>query len=209
MMKSVGSAIENNVSIGAHPGYPDREGFGRSEMKMNVMELRAMILYQVGALKAITEAMGGRLNHVKPHGALYNSAAKDFGLSMIIAEAVRSIDSSLILVGLSGSESIRAASETGLPHACEVFADRAYNDDGSLVSRKLPGSVIDRTDLVIERAIRMIREREVITITGRTISLQADTICIHGDNEKAPEFAKSIRDALRENNIEVVPMRKG
>jgi 5-oxoprolinase (ATP-hydrolysing) subunit A len=195
--KTIRSALRHGVSIGAHPGYPDREGFGRRPVKMSSEELRAMILYQAGAVKAMTEAAGGKLRHVKPHGALYNTAAKDYEISMLIAQAVKDLDSSLILVGQSGSELIRAARETGLTCASEVFADRAYNDDGTLVSRDIPGSVLHDTGMMIDRVIRMIKEKTVETISGKIIHVEADTVCIHGDNETAATFVKRLAEELR------------
>jgi UPF0271 protein len=149
----------------------------------------------------MAESLGGRLSHVKPHGALYNSAAADFEMAMVIASAVKDIDSSLILIGLSGSQMIRAAGEIGLASASEVFGDRAYNDDGSLFSRDLPGSVLHETDVVIDRVVRMIEEKRVVTITGKTIPIKADTICIHGDNEMALEFVKTLFSTLKKKGI--------
>jgi UPF0271 protein len=199
--KTIRSAIRHGVSIGAHPGYPDREGFGRRPMKMSNEELRAMILYQAGAVKGMAEAAGGKMCHVKPHGALYNTAAKDFEISMVIARAVQDLDSSLILVGQSGSHLIKAAREAGLACASEVFADRAYNDDGTLVARDIPGSVLHDTGDMIDRVIRMIKDKTVETVSGKIIPVEADTVCIHGDNETAPEFVKSLAEALKSAGI--------
>jgi UPF0271 protein len=187
--KTIRSAIRNGVSIGAHPGYPDREGFGRRPVKMNNEELRAMILYQAGAVKAMAEAAGGKMRHVKPHGALYNTAAKDFEISMVIAQAVKDLDSSLILVGQSGSQLIKAARETGLACASEV--------------RDIPGSVLHDTGKMIDRVMRMIKEKVVETVSGKIIPVEADTICIHGDNETAAEFVKSLAEALSSGGIEM------
>jgi KipI family sensor histidine kinase inhibitor len=145
----------------------------------------------------MVETLGGKINHVKPHGAMYNAAAKDFEMAMVIAQAVKEIDSSLILFGLSGSEMIKAAGDIGLAFASEVFADRAYNDDGSLVSRNLPGAVLHNTVQVVDRAVKMITEKAVVTISGITIPIRADTICIHGDNDMALEFAKSLVSVFR------------
>ena len=199
--KTIRSAIRHGVSIGAHPGYPDREGFGRRPMKMSNEELRAMILYQAGAVKGMAEAAGGKMCHVKPHGALYNTAAKDFEISMVIARAVQDLDSSLILVGQSGSHLIKAAREAGLACASEVFADRAYNDDGTLVARDIPGSVLHDTGDMIDRVIRMIKDKTVETVSGKIIPVEADTVCIHGDNETAPEFVKTLTEALKSAGI--------
>jgi len=190
--KTIRLALKHGVSIGAHPGYHDLKNFGRQPMTLTPDELRASILYQVGALKSMTVTLGGRLRHVKPHGAMYNSAASDFDMAMVIAKAVRDIDSSLILVGLSQSELINAAKKVGLAYASEVFADRAYNDDGSLVSRNIPGAVIHDTKVMIDRVIRMVKENVVETVNGKIIPIQADTICVHGDNEVAVEFCAAI-----------------
>jgi len=207
--KSVNSAIRHGVGIGAHPGYPDREGFGRRPVRMSHEELRALILYQAGAVKGITEAAGGKMQHVKPHGALYNTAATDYEMAAVIAGAVRDLDKTLILVGLSGSELIRAARDAGLPCVSEVFADRAYNDDGTLVSRSIEGAVLHDTATVIERAVRMITERTVLSITGKIIPIQADTVCIHGDNEMAAAFASNLAETFKKRGIELKYYGKG
>lgn len=201
--RTIGAAIKYGVSIGAHPGYPDREGFGRKFIKMPGDELRALVLYQAGSVKGMAEAAGAAMRHVKPHGAMYNAAAKDFEMSMVIARAVKDLDSSLVLMGLSGSEMIRAAREIGLPCASEVFADRAYNDDGTLVTRDIPGALLHDTDLMISRVIRMIKDRVVETVSGKIITVEADTVCIHGDNETAPEFVIKLAGALRAAGITI------
>jgi 5-oxoprolinase (ATP-hydrolysing) subunit A len=201
IMRAIQSAISHGVTIGAHPGYPDKEGFGRKSMILTNDELRASVIYQVGAIKSMAESAGGRLSHVKPHGALYNSAAADFEMAIVIARAIKEIDSSLTLMGLSGSQLIRAAEEIGLVSASEVFGDRAYNDDGSLVSRDLPGAVLHETKEVIDRVVKMIEEGKVETISGKTIPIKAETICIHGDNEMALEFVRTLSSVLRERGI--------
>ena len=201
--RTIRSAIRHGVSIGAHPGYPDREGFGRRPLKMSHEELRAMILYQAGAVKAMAEAAGARMRHIKPHGALYNTAAVDYELSMTIARAVKDLDSSLILVGQSGSQMIKAAREAGIACASEVFADRAYNDDGTLVARSIEGAVLHDTETMIARVIRMIKEKVVETVSGKTIPIEAETVCIHGDNAAAAEFVKKLAEALRAEGIAI------
>lgn len=208
MEKTVLMAKKHGVAIGAHPGYPDREGFGRNPMPLTEDELRAIILFQVRALKTISEALGEKFNHVKCHGALYNKAATDREMSMVIAKAVKDVDSSLILVGLSGSEMIKAAEVTGLQAASEVFADRAYNDDGTLVSRQLPGAVLNDSAMIIERAVSMVILKKVRSITGKIIPIKPETICIHGDNPAAPRFAESLLTAFRNAGIEVKPVQK-
>jgi len=207
--KSVKSAIRHGVGIGAHPGYPDREGFGRRPVRMSNDELRALILYQAGAVKGIIEAAGGKMHHVKPHGALYNAAATNYEMATIIARAVRDLDKTLTLVGLSGSELIRAARDAGLPCASEVFADRAYNDDGTLVSRNIGGAVLHDTATVIDRTVRMITEKTVLSVTGKIIPIEADTVCIHGDNEMAAEFAEILAETLKKRGIELKYYGKG
>ena len=206
--QTVRSAIRNGVSIGAHPGYPDRENFGRKPMTMSPRELRAMLLYQAGAVKAMAEAAGARMRHVKPHGALYNTAATDYDMSMNIVRAVKDLDSSLVLVGQSGSQLIRAARNAGLACASEVFADRAYNDDGTLVARSVEGAVLHDTELMIRRVIRMIREKVVETVTGKLIPIEAETVCIHGDNETAVEFVSKLAAALKGEGISIRPPLK-
>ncbi|MCI5830828.1 MAG: 5-oxoprolinase subunit PxpA [Treponema sp.] len=204
MAKTVKMAKENKVSVGAHPGYPDLVGFGRRNLNVSVPELKAMIQYQIGALNAFCRAEGIKLRHVKPHGAMYNMAAKDYNLALGIAEGIAAVDPSLILLGLSGSQLLRAAKEVGLPCASEVFADRAYEEDGSLVARSKPGSVITDENEAIERVITMVKHSKVKAITGREIPIQPDSVCVHGDNPKALGFVKLIRKRLLQEQIDVV-----
>ncbi|MRR22333.1 5-oxoprolinase subunit PxpA [bacterium] len=204
--RTIRSAMRHGVSIGAHPGYPDRQNFGRKPMTMSPRELRAMILYQAGAVKAMAEAAGAHMRYVKPHGALYNTASTDYEMSMNIVRAVKDLDSSLVLVGQSGSQLIRAARNAGLACASEVFADRAYNNDGTLVARSIEGAVLHDTDLMISRVIRMIREKVVETFSGKLIPIEAETVCIHGDNETAPVFVKKLSEALHAEGITVRPL---
>ena len=201
--KTIKLALENNVSIGAHPGYPDLVGFGRRSMKVSNDELFSMILYQVGALKAMTEALGGKLAHVKPHGALYRDLTYDYPKSIIVAEAIFKIDPELIFVGLANSKMLRAAREVGLKAVNEVFADRAYNDDGSLVSRLQEGAIIHDGEFCLEQVDQMITENTVKSINGNIIPIQADTICVHGDNIKALEFVKALNRFLTQRKIEL------
>ena len=201
--KTIKLALENNVSIGAHPGYPDLVGFGRRSMKVSNDELFSMILYQVGALKAMTEALGGKLAHVKPHGALYRDLTYDYPKSIIVAEAIFKIDPELIFVGLANSKMLRAAREVGLKAVNEVFADRAYNDDGSLVSRLQEGAIIHDGEFCLEQVDQMITENTVKSINGNIIPIQADTICVHGDNIKALDFVKALNRFLTQRKIEL------
>lgn len=206
MMKTVALAKRYGVSVGAHPGYPDLVGFGRRNMTVSPVELKAMVQYQIGALQAFCKAQGVALRHVKPHGAMYNMAAKDRKLADAICEAIGEVDSSLILLGLSGSQMLEAAKESGLPWASEVFADRAYEDDGSLTPRALPGSVITDEEEAIARVLQMVQEGTVTARSGKTIPIQADSICLHGDGVKAVEFARRIRAELTAAGVEIVPL---
>ena len=201
MEKTVKLAIEKGVAIGAHPGFPDLVGFGRREMSVSDEELRAYIIYQVGALKAFVEVYGGKLQHVKPHGALYNSAVKDYHLSTVIAQAIYDVDKELIMMGLTNSCMIQAAKDIGLDYASEVFADRAFNDDGSLVSRGMPGAMIEDVDECAKRVLRMVKSSEVVSINGEVIPVKAHSICVHGDSLKAVEFVKAIRENLKDKGI--------
>ena len=206
MEKTVALAKENGVKVGAHPGFPDLVGFGRRNMNVSPAELKAMVMYQVGALAAFCKARDIKMNHVKPHGAMYNMAAKDIKLALAIAEGIAEVDDSLILLGLSGSQLLKAAQEVGLKSAAEVFADRAYEEDGSLVARTKAGAVIADENEVIERVIKMIKLGKVQTITGKEIEIKPDSICIHGDNPKALNFVKLIRQRLTQENIKIEAM---
>lgn len=206
MNKTVEMAVRENVALGAHPGFPDLMGFGRREMKITAEEAKCYVKYQIGALWAFARSNGVRLQHVKIHGAFYNMAAKDAQLSEAIAEAIYETDKDLILVGLANSEMIKAGKKANLKVANEVFADRAYNSDGTLVSRKKEGAVIHDKDEAIARVLRMVKERKVTAITGEDIDIQADTICVHGDNPRAVEFVEKIRETLQQEGVQVVPM---
>ena len=206
MEKTVALAKENGVKVGAHPGFPDLVGFGRRNMNVSTAELKAMVMYQVGALAAFCKARDIKMNHVKPHGAMYNMAAKDLKLALAIAEGIAQVDDSLILLGLSGSQLLKATQEVGLKSAAEVFADRAYEEDGSLVARTKAGAVIADENEVIERVIKMIKLGKVQTITGKEIEIKPDSICVHGDNPKALNFVKLIRQRLTQENIKIEAM---
>lgn len=194
------------VAVGAHPGYPDLMGFGRRDMAASPKEVKAYVQYQVGALWAFCVSHNLALRHVKPHGAMYNMAGKDIALARAICEGIRAVDPGLILLALSGSRMIEAAREAGLPCAKEVFADRAYEEDGSLVARGKPGAMITDEDLAIARVVRIVKEGLVTSITGTDISLEADSVCVHGDNAHALAFVKKIRKALEENGVDVRAM---
>lgn len=206
MEKTVEMAVREGVGLGAHPGYPDLLGFGRREMKVTPAEAKNYIKYQIGALWAFAQGKGVRLQHVKPHGAFYNMAAKDKDLARAIAEGIYEVDKDLILVGLANGELVQAGREVGLKVANEVFADRAYNPDGTLVSRKQEGAVIHDTDLAIARVLRMVEEGKVETIYGEDIAIQADSICVHGDNPKAVAFVETIKNTLKNEGVQVASM---
>lgn len=207
MEKTVKTAISENVSIGAHPGYPDLMGFGRRNINVSANEVKNYIKYQIGALWAFAQSSGIKLQHVKPHGAMYNMAAKNKELAKAIAEGIYEVDSDLILVGLANSELIKAGLEVKLKVANEVFADRAYNTDGTLVPRGKEGAVIHDTDIAIKRVIKMVKEGKVKTITGEEINIKADTICVHGDNPQAVDFVNNIKKTLENEGIQIVSMK--
>lgn len=207
MQKTIRLALDNKVAVGAHPGYPDLMGFGRRKMNLSAEEIKAYIFYQVGALKAMTEAMGGTLQHVKAHGALYNEASVNDFVAKALAEAVSQLDPGLIFVGLAHSGMLEIAKKMGLQTASEVFADRAYTASGTLVPRSRPGAVIHDPEICNQRVMQMLREQTVKTIDGSEIHIKADTICIHGDNPAALELAGSLRDHLEKNGIEIQSMK--
>jgi UPF0271 protein len=203
MRRTVKLAKEWNVAVGAHPSFPDRVGFGRREMSASPAEIRDDVIYQLGALLAFCKAEGVPLRHVKPHGALYNLAARDIEAATAIAAAVRSVDPSLYLVGLCGSAMVAAARETGLKFFPEAFADRGYRKDGRLVSRKEHGAVLDDPEVVAERVVRMVRDGEVTTVDGTGISIHPKTVCVHGDIPGAVALLHAIRRRLEEEKIGV------
>jgi 5-oxoprolinase (ATP-hydrolysing) subunit A len=203
MRATVALAREHGTSIGAHPGFPDLAGFGRRELHATPREIEDFVVYQIGALAGIAAAQNVRLMHVKPHGALYNMAARDEQLAGAIARAVASVDRTLMLFGLPGSKSIEAARRHGLRAVSEAFADRAYRGDGSLVPRSQPGAVIDDADAVVARAISIARDRSVLSADGTRVPLDVETICVHGDTPGASALARRIRQALTEAGIDV------
>ncbi len=206
MSKTVRRAKEAGIQIGAHPGFPDLMGFGRRNLNVTPEEAKAYVLYQLGALDAFCKAEGIKLQHVKPHGALYNMAAKDYVLSKSICEAIYEFDKNLIVLALSGGELARAAADMGLRTALEVFADRGYEEDGTLVDRRKEGAMITDEEEAIKRVIRMVKEKKVTAVTGKDISIQADSVCVHGDGEKALAFVEKIRQAFQNENIQIVPI---
>lgn len=203
MVESVREALKNGVAIGAHPSFPDRENFGRTAMQLPPETVYAQTLYQIGALDAITRAQGGTLRHVKPHGMLYNQAAKDPQLADAIARAVYDCSPSLILVGLASSELILAGERYGLVTRQEVFADRGYQDDGSLVPRSQPGALISDEEQALAQTLEMVESGQVKSITGVWTPVTAQTVCLHGDGEHALLFARRLRRAFDERSIKI------
>lgn len=203
MLASVRNAIRNGVAIGAHPSFPDRENFGRTAMQLPPETVYAQTLYQIGALEAIARAENGELRHVKPHGMLYNQAAKDPALADAIARAVKSCNPKLILVGLAGSELIRAGERLGLTTRQEVFADRGYQPDGSLVPRTQPGALIVDEARALAQTLEMVCSGQVTAIDGTSAAVKAETVCLHGDGEHALQFARRLLAAFAEQGIRV------
>ncbi|MBI0327056.1 5-oxoprolinase subunit PxpA [Burkholderia plantarii] len=194
-------AVSRNVSIGAHPSFHDPENFGRKEMDLPAGEIYAGVLYQLGALSAIAQAEGGRIAHVKPHGALYNQAARDARIADAVVAAVHDFDPSVAVFGLAGSGFVAAARRAGLAAVEEVFADRGYRADGSLVPRGEPGALVDDEAAMLARTLEMVRDRRVRAVTGEWVPLNAQTVCLHGDGPHALAFARRLRDALEQAGV--------
>lgn len=197
MWQTVELAIQHKVAIGAHVSFLDKENFGRSEMLLSKVEIYDLVYQQLIILNEIVSSFDIKMHHVKPHGALYNMSARDSELAATIATAVKDFDNDLLLVGLSGSFSISEAKKIGLKTASEVFADRTYQDDGSLTSRSQPNALLDEVSKVIAQVLQMTKQGMVTTVTGKNIPVVADTICIHGDGKHAIEFAKAIHAAFQ------------
>ncbi|GAB2890184.1 LamB/YcsF family protein [Paralcaligenes sp. KSB-10] len=204
MRKTVAAALEHGVALGAHPSLPDLLGFGRREIRLSPQEAYDCVVVQIGALAAVAASQGAKLHHVKPHGALYNMAAKDPALSDAICRAVKDVDPALVLYGLAGSELVKAAQALGLRAAHEVFGDRTYQSDGSLTPRSQPGSMIEDADASLQQVLSMVQRRRLATQQGIEIDVQADTLCLHGDQPGAAVFAKKIRTALEAKGIRIV-----
>ena len=204
MLRTVRLAEEQGVAVGAHPSFPDLAGFGRRKMDITPEEAKADLTYQIGALQAFTQSK--RLQHVKPHGAMYNQAVNDEALARAICEAVIGVDPSLVLVALAGSRWVSIAREMGLRVAREIFADRALNPDGTLVSRSVPGAVLHDVADVVERSVRMVTEGTATAVNGEEIDVEAESLCVHGDTPGAVEMASSLRRALEAAGVEIVPL---
>lgn len=208
MRETVELAVQHGVKIGAHPGLPDLLGFGRREMKITAQEAYDLVVYQIGALQGVLTPFKQKLHHVKPHGALYNMAATDENLADAIARAVRDVDPTLILYGLAGSKLAIAGEKIGLQTAHEVFADRTYEQDGTLTSRQKKDALISSDTEAIQQAVQMVEHKTVTTRDGKEIPLQADTLCLHGDGAHAVSFAEQITKAFTEKGIRIKEVEK-
>lgn len=208
MRRSVELALEHGVAIGAHPGHPDLMGFGRRNMSISPAELKDYVTYQIGALAAFVRAAGGRLQHVKAHGAMYNQAAADAGLARAFAEAVAAYDDSLIVVGLANSHLLSEAKKLGLAVASEVFADRGYLPTGALVPRSQPGAVLHDPEVVAARVLQMVKEGRVEANDGSLVELKADTICVHGDTPESLAHLRALRRTLEEAGVEIASVSR-
>jgi len=208
MRKTVGLAKARGVSIGAHPGYRDLHGFGRRPVAgLTSAEIENLVAYQIGALQAVATLAGHEVTHVKAHGALSNVACEDDMTARAIASAIKAVDRNLIFVVLANSRLVAAGDAAGLPMVHEVFADRAYEDDGSLVSRRKPGAVLHDADQIAQRVVRMVQHGAVISVSGKAIKMRTDTVCIHGDTRGAVDIARGVRQALKDNGIDVAPFK--
>lgn len=203
MMKTIRLAKKHNVAVGAHPAFPDLVGFGRRVMAASLEEIKADVMYQIGALWAFCQAEGLRMQHVKVHGAMYNVAEKDVTVATAIAEAIQAVDPGLYMLCLANSAMVTAARQVGVKYVEEAFADRAYTDQGTLVSRKLPGSVIHDVDQVAARVLSMVKKGSVQSIDGAEVPIAAQTICVHGDTPGAVEMIKKIREKLGQEGVTV------
>jgi len=203
MHQLAAAAMEAGVAVGAHPGFADRENFGRTNLLLPPAAIYDLVIYQIGALDAFLKVLQTRLHHVKPHGALYNMAAKDEAMAEAICKAVYDYDSSLLLYGLSGSKLIEAAHATGLATCSEVFADRTYQDDGHLTPRSHPQALLHNTQQSLQQVLQMVQQRSVTSVNGKEVPIVAETICIHSDGSTAIQFACEIKESLVKNGIEV------
>ncbi|WP_316230760.1 5-oxoprolinase subunit PxpA [Bradyrhizobium sp. SZCCHNR1051] len=209
MRRTVEMAKAKGVSVGAHPGYRDLHGFGRRPMPgLKSSEIENLVAYQIGALQAIATAAGHKVTHVKAHGALSNVACEDEMTANAIAKAIKAVDPSLIFVVLANSKLVTAGEKANLRMAHEVFADRAYGDDGLLVSRSKPGAVLHEPKVIADRVVRMVLDGAVISVTGKVMKMRTDTVCIHGDTAGAVEIAREVRKALDAAAITVAPFKR-
>jgi UPF0271 protein len=208
MRKTVGLAKARGVAIGAHPGYRDLHGFGRRPVVgLTSAEIENLVAYQIGALQAIATLAGHKVTHVKAHGALSNVACDDDMTARAIAAAIKAVDRNLIFVVLANSKLVNAGEAAGLPMAHEIFADRAYEDDGSLVSRRKPGAVLHDPSAIAQRVVRMVQDGAVTSVSGKVIKMRMDTVCIHGDTPGAVEIGRQVKQALKDSGIDVAPFK--
>jgi UPF0271 protein len=206
MQRTIDLCLQHNVAIGAHPGFADKANFGRTEIQLSFDEAYQLVADQINILQKIANNKGTKLHHIKPHGALYNMAAKDAALAHAIAKAISDIDPQLIFFGLSGSHLISEAEKLGLQTASEVFADRTYLDDGSLTPRSHPNAMIENEEASVQQVLQMIKEKMVTSINHKKIPIKVETICLHGDGKDALQFAKTIYNVLQQNHIQIKPV---
>jgi UPF0271 protein len=197
------AALSAGIAVGAHPSFHDRENFGRSDQQLSPVQVYDIIIYQLGALNAFLRVNGTRLHHVKPHGALYNMAARDVLLADAVCRAIKDFDERLVVYGLSGSELIHSALSLGLSAASEVFADRSYQDDGTLTPRSRAGALIEDDATAIAQVLQMVQQGDVTSVDGRRVPVKADTVCVHSDGKLALAFARQIFETLQKHGIEV------
>lgn len=206
MTETVKLAKANGVSIGAHPSFPDLQGFGRRQMKLSAAEIEALIAYQTGALMGVAAAQGHKVTHVKPHGALSNMASVDAALADAIARAIKAVDPGLIFLATAGSEMAKAGRRLGLRVAQEIFADRTYDDAGNLTPRAHPDAMIHDADQAVAHVRRMVEEQAIFSLSGNRIPTAIDSICVHGDEESAVAVARAVREGLEQAQIRVLPL---
>ena len=205
MRETVRAAHARGVAIGAHPSYPDLIGFGRRDLQLDPDEVRGHVAAQVKALRQICIDEAARLTHVKPHGALYNRAARDNGTALAIINGMKAVDAELVLLGLAGSEMERAAAREGVAFASEAFVDRAYGGDLQLVPREQPGAIIDDVDGAVARAVRMVTRKTVTSLSGQELPITAVSVCVHGDNPRAVELLRALRAGLESAGVRIAP----
>ncbi|HEX6959297.1 MAG TPA: 5-oxoprolinase subunit PxpA [Ferrovibrio sp.] len=206
MQNTVAEAIKNGVSIGAHPSYPDLQGFGRRPMTMSNKEVEALMAYQIGALIGVAATKGGTVTHVKPHGAINNKAATDKDLAAALARGIAGVSKDLIFLAPAGSAMVEAAAKANLPVAQEVFADRNYDDEGNLVPRGQPNAMVHDNDQALANVLRMVQERAIVSVNGKKIPCAVDSICVHGDSAGAVSMARHIRAGLEKAGVKVVTL---
>jgi UPF0271 protein len=203
IQRAIELGLKYQTNIGAHPSFPDLENFGREEMQLSAAELKACLRYQIGALQQMVKCKGGALKHVKPHGALYNAAAKDFDLALLIGEVIKEVDPKLIFLGMSNSQMEKAAVHLGLSFVSEVFADRSYNANGFLVARNQKGALLSTKQERANQALEMIKSQKVTAYSGEEISVNAESICIHGDSKNAVTTVLYLKELFLKNQIKV------